>query len=276
MKDGAGPRYLAAPLRSAWHDGGMRTHTPQPDEVVACLRDAGVRFAFLHGSRAQRTHRSDSDLDLAVWLGDDVDELGLRSRLPDGVDLLVLDTAPLELAGRVAMHGLLVLDLDPAARVEWQATTRKLYADERYRVEQARRDFADATVVDAERLARLLRRVTDDATRLQTVAGDTEGLLDEVRLDHVKYRFVTAIDAAQHVCATEGLAAPDTNADAMRRLAQRAILDPPTGEAMARAVGFRNLLLHRYADVDDRLVLAQLGNVAVLDAFVSQLTVRYL
>ena len=116
---------------------------PDVDAVVTLLRDAGAPFAFLHGSRATGTSRAGSDLDVAVWLGE-ADELTVRSRLPADVDLLVLDRAPLELAGRVAMYGKLILDVDPPARVEWQATTRKVFADERYRIDQARRDFADA------------------------------------------------------------------------------------------------------------------------------------
>jgi hypothetical protein len=43
-------------------------------------------------------------------------------------------------------------------------------------------------MVDAERLARLLPRVTDDVGRLRPHAADADGLLgDAVRLDHVKY-----------------------------------------------------------------------------------------
>lgn len=122
-------------------DGPPRVETEQLTEL---LRQHGVRFAFVHGSRVAGPAREDSDLDVAVWLGEGVDELALRSDLPGHVDLLVLDRAPLELAGRVAMDGRLVLDTDPPARVRWQATTRKIYADERFRVEQARRDFAEA------------------------------------------------------------------------------------------------------------------------------------
>ena len=70
--------------------------------------------------------------------------MALRSHLPDEVDLLVLNHAPLELAGRVALHGRLLVDDDAAQRVRWQASTRKIFLDEQYRVEQARRDFADA------------------------------------------------------------------------------------------------------------------------------------
>lgn len=57
------------------------------------------------------------------------------------MDLLVLDSAPLELVGRVAQHGVLLFDDDPPARVRWQAQTRKVWLDEQPRLALARRDF---------------------------------------------------------------------------------------------------------------------------------------
>ncbi len=136
-------------------------------------------------------------------------------------------------------------------------------------------------MVDAERLARLLRRVTDDVARLRPQAADVAGLLvDEVRLDHVKYRFVTAIeaciDAAMHVLATEGYRAPETNADAIRDLARHDVLDDEVADVVARAVGFRNVLVHGYASVVDERVAAHLGQLDQLEAFVDQVTARFL
>ncbi|MCD2196137.1 hypothetical protein LQ327_22450 [Actinomycetospora endophytica] len=60
------------------------------------------------------------------------------------MDLLVLDDAPLELAGRVAIRGELLFDDDPVARVRWVATTRKIYLDELPRIERSRREFLEA------------------------------------------------------------------------------------------------------------------------------------
>jgi hypothetical protein len=50
--------------------------------------------------------------------------------LPIGVDLVVLDSAPLWLAGRIAQEGRVLFDDDPPARVRWQADTRLRYLDE--------------------------------------------------------------------------------------------------------------------------------------------------
>jgi uncharacterized protein len=112
-------------------------------EAIAALRRHGAVFAYLHGSRATGAARPASDIDLAAHFG------GRRPQafeilLPAGVDLLVLDGAPLELAGRVALRGKLLFEADRAARVVWEATTRKIYFDELPRITRAHREFAEA------------------------------------------------------------------------------------------------------------------------------------
>ncbi|HZI98003.1 MAG TPA: nucleotidyltransferase domain-containing protein [Actinomycetales bacterium] len=113
------------------------------DRIVAALRSAGATFALLHGSRASGSARPDSDVDVAAWwLGQAPPAFEVD--LPPRVDLLVLNQAPLELAGRVAVDGVLLFDDDPAARVRWVATTRKMYFDERPRMLRAHREFAES------------------------------------------------------------------------------------------------------------------------------------
>lgn len=111
-------------------------------EVVDVLRRAGARFALLHGSRAAGTHRPDSDVDVAAWWAAGA-PASFEVLLPPGVDLVVLNGAPLELAGRVALHGRILFDDDPPARVRWVATTRKIYADEQPRIRRSHREFAE-------------------------------------------------------------------------------------------------------------------------------------
>jgi len=202
----AAPEWHAAGMGSAVDDARDRRVHPDtggvdPDALVACLRAGGARFAFVHGSRLDGLERPSSDVDVAAWFGSsEVDVIGLAAELPGEVDLVVLDTAPLELAGRVAMHGGLLFDDDPPARVEWQATTRKIHLDERPRVEQARRDFADA----------------------------------------------------------------------MRGLARHGLIEDELAADMARAVGFRNVPVHRYAAVDDGLVVDRLARLDVIEGYVDE------
>ncbi len=131
-------------------------------------------------------------------------------------------------------------------------------------------------MVDGRRVRRLLQRISQDTSYLATRASDDRVALaaDFDRLAAVKYVFVTAIegclDVAQHLCSSEGWGPPSSNADALRLLGTHDVLDLRLAEAMGRAVGFRNVLVHGYTDVDDRLVVGFLDEVGDLEQFVSR------
>lgn len=129
-------------------------------------------------------------------------------------------------------------------------------------------------MVDETRLLRLLRAVTDRVAALEAESGADQGRRrDPVWLPGVKYLFVTAIeacvDAAQHVCASEGWGPPRDNGDAVALLGAHGVLDPGLAVSMRRAVGFRNVLVHDYAEVDDRVVEARLEDLGDLRDFIS-------
>lgn len=118
------------------------------DDLIADLRSAGAVFALAFGSRvegAATPPRSNSDLDIGAWWGAEPPH-SWDVPLPAGVDLTVLDTAPLRVAGRVAMHGVVLFEDDPAARVRWQAQTRKRYVDELPRWQRADEVFRRAVL----------------------------------------------------------------------------------------------------------------------------------
>ena len=113
-----------------------------PELVVAALRAAGAAFGFVFGSRARGDHRADSDLDVAAWWPG-APPSSWDVELPAGVDLVVLNGAPLELAGRISLEGELLFDDDPPNRVHWTAETRKIWLDERPRFERSHREFLE-------------------------------------------------------------------------------------------------------------------------------------
>ena len=127
-------------------------------------------------------------------------------------------------------------------------------------------------MVDEARLLALLDRIGAELAHLHRAAArDAPSLLDdEVLLAAVKYRFIVAIEAAvdacRHVIASEGLPAPADYAGAFAVLGEAGFLPAeqvPALQAMAR---FRNLLVHGYARVDDRIVVEllqhRLGDLA--------------
>ncbi|MGI9081305.1 MAG: type VII toxin-antitoxin system MntA family adenylyltransferase antitoxin [Thermoleophilaceae bacterium] len=105
--------------------------------VEALLGGARVRFAYLFGSRATGRAQQGSDADIAVMpsrplglLERERLALGLARALgvPD-VDLVTLDTAKLELRGRVVQEGRPIYGADDPARVAFEVRTRSEYFD---------------------------------------------------------------------------------------------------------------------------------------------------
>jgi uncharacterized protein YutE (UPF0331/DUF86 family) len=135
-------------------------------------------------------------------------------------------------------------------------------------------------VVDEVRVLRLLRSLADDVSVLRSEAdAKDERRADQMWLRGVKYAFITAIEAcidvAQHVCSSEGWGPPRDNGDAMLVLGRHGVLEPDLSERMRAAVGFRNVLVHQYGDVDDNIVQERLVDLGDLDAFAAQV-VRFL
>lgn len=114
-----------------------------PAGTVSALRAAGAPFAYVFGSVARGEQRPSSDLDVAALFPEPA-PASFEVELPAGVDLLVLNSAPLEIAGRVALDGVLLFEDDEVARVRWEAQTRKIYLDERYRIDRSHREFLES------------------------------------------------------------------------------------------------------------------------------------
>ncbi len=109
----------------------------RPSAVDRVLAAAGVRFAYLLGSRATRQHRPTSDADIAIMPGQPLDLLAEASRADrlaqalqvPTVDLVDLQRAPLQLRGRVLTEGRLLYSADEPGRVAFEVRTRSEYFD---------------------------------------------------------------------------------------------------------------------------------------------------
>lgn len=107
------------------------------DRIGQIFCQAGVVVAYLFGSRAAGTHADASDADVAVLLNGSLgllDQEALADSLArvlgvPGVDLIVLDTASLELQGRVVQEGRVLFSADEPRRVAFEVATRSRYFD---------------------------------------------------------------------------------------------------------------------------------------------------
>lgn len=127
-------------------------------------------------------------------------------------------------------------------------------------------------MVDETRVLRLLRSLADTLDVLRSEQhADSDRRNDPMWLRGVKYSFVVAVenavDIAQHLCSSEQWGPPADNGDTMRILGEHGVLDARLAQAMRSAVGFRNVLVHDYVEVDDSIVLDQLADLSDLASF---------
>lgn len=120
-------------------------------DAATCFADEPVAFAYLFGSHAVGTATDRSDVDVAVHLapGTRVDTLDLRLRVAarlerlagvGPVEVIVLDEAPLTLAGRVREHGRLIYCRDHVQRVRYESRIGRMYHDFQIHEERSARE----------------------------------------------------------------------------------------------------------------------------------------
>ena len=130
-------------------------------------------------------------------------------------------------------------------------------------------------MVDEVRLVRLLRATSEALANLtREQSADAERRRDPLWLPGIKYLMISAIetciDAAQHICSSEKWSIPADNGSALTMLGNHEVLTAQTAEAMRLAVGFRNVLVHEYITVDDRIVIDRLADLSDLERFVTE------
>ena len=129
--------------------------------------------------------------------------------------------------------------------------------------------MTDRTVA-AEKL-RLVDQYTEELREMRDVPRD-EYLADVIRQRAVERSFMNAIqaciDIAKHVRATEDLAPDGTSKEAVEALGDAGIVSAETESRLIEAVGFRNVLAHRYGSIDHDVVYDLLHeDVAWLERF---------
>ncbi|PKL32342.1 MAG: hypothetical protein CVV45_13190 [Spirochaetae bacterium HGW-Spirochaetae-10] len=107
-------------------------------EVAQLLDTAPVEFAYLFGSMASGQQNSFSDVDLAVHLEEGADviqqTMDLYDRIskvfePVKLDLVILNTAPISLSGRILTKSRLVYDRAPFRRHIYESLTLRMFWD---------------------------------------------------------------------------------------------------------------------------------------------------
>jgi uncharacterized protein YutE (UPF0331/DUF86 family) len=128
-------------------------------------------------------------------------------------------------------------------------------------------------MTDRDLVARKLALVETYLRQLRTLVVPAEiltSLVVERFAEHtLQIAIQAALDVASHVVADERLAEPTTNQALMSALAQAGWLSPTLATRLQRMAGFRNVMVHGYAEVDPNMVKDAVENhLADLEAFV--------
>jgi uncharacterized protein YutE (UPF0331/DUF86 family) len=95
------------------------------------------------------------------------------------------------------------------------------------------------------------------------IVANTPESAEQLAADHDRQDIISvnlqravqlAVDAAGAVIAARQAAPPDTMAESFRILVRERVLDGALAERLARAVGFRNVSVHEYDEIDWNIV----------------------
>lgn len=133
-------------------------------------------------------------------------------------------------------------------------------------------------MVDRDLLRRKTAQVLHHVARLRRHASISasalladEDLYSALLMD-LQQAIQACIDLAAHVCADDALGVPATPAEAFSLLAGAGRIDDGLAVKLAGAAGLRNLIVHRYTDLDTRRIVEVVrDNLGDLETFVKAL-----
>lgn len=115
-------------------------------------------------------------------------------------------------------------------------------------------------MVDEEVFVGKLQYINQYTNDLKQMRGvEKQAYLDDIVLQRAVERTLmnliqVCIDLAQHIRSTEGLAPAGTARDEIQALGEADFISSDVQSKMEEAVGFRNVLAHRYGDIDQKVV----------------------
>lgn len=125
-------------MRTQHHALPQDLETRLGDAKWALAENGAVIFAYLFGGLGKGRRTPLSDIDIAIYLEGAADRASTKMTLmnvlvqvlnTDAVDVVILNGAPLSLAGRVQSTGKVLVDKDSRRRYAYESLIRRQFAD---------------------------------------------------------------------------------------------------------------------------------------------------
>lgn len=253
----------------------------QVEEYLASKEE--IVAVYLFGSAAAERSHSLSDLDFALLLNESLDEASafdLRletmgkleqiARRP--VDVVLLNEATPLLLFQVFRNGRLLLERDRASRCLFQMRALNRYYDFKPYLDYHQARFRERVL--REGLGRgysghcdALAKARQLSAKLKTTGKNLTVSLNEYLADdniqaiverRLQLAIQVCIDVANYLIAHLGLRAPEELENVFAVLGREGLISPELAERMVGMVRFRNILVHDYLDINQKLVYAHL------------------
>lgn len=254
------------------------------DALADVAARSGSLLLYLYGSCAAGRERPDSDVDVAVLLDDrrawsavereaSLDQIGLEvarllGRPRDDVDVEDVDGMPPAGVFEVIRTGRCVYEGEPHLRVCFERQVMSTYQDfepiERYFREVTHRgllvvnrSLMDAHLADLDRHVAMLER-----ERGKSAAGFAADPIRALGVQHgLQICIETVANMANHLSAECGFGAARSYVETFQNLQRGGVVrDAELASRLVQMARFRNLVVHRYWDVDMDRVLDILEN----------------
>ena len=137
-------------------------------------------------------------------------------------------------------------------------------------------------MAEKKALQKLLEQLEEHLLTIDQMSFTLEELISSIDIQHLIERRLQlsieiCIDIASHIAAEKKLPGRETTADVFLLLGKHKIIDEKLAQKLARAVGFRNILIHEYTKIDHNLVYHYYKhNLDDLRKFAQQITSKFL
>lgn len=223
-----------------------------------------IAAIYVFGSVATGRNRCGSDLDLAVMIHGKLDgseriklETYLSNLLGCDVDLSVFGQSDHLLQHQILKYGKLVYENDTSERVRQEVIARSSYLDTKFLFKEIR-DNAD----DNELVSRKLSQLQNYVAELKQAEDITwEKYESDIRSKAFAERYIhlaieKVIDIANHFISFHKWREPKGYRDIFLILHEHGIIPEKELESFQNMASFRNMLVHSYEKIDDKLVFA--------------------